>query len=236
MNTYSGDTLITAGTLALSGSGTIAASSTLILSNGATLDVSGVSGGFSLASGQTLKGFGIVSGNATVAGGAVLSPGSSLGTLTFNNALTLAGNTVMEINKAGASRTSDLVACGGVLTYGGTLTVLASGDTLAEGDSFHLFSAGTFSGSFASFNLPALPQCLFWDTSTLLVDGTIRVITVPVLISCPSPINTSICGTTVVLSYPDPTITAGVLAHCTPASGSSFGLGTTAVMCTATNL
>ena len=31
-------------------------------------------------------------------------------------------------------------------------------------------------------------------------------------------------------------ITAGVLAHCTPASGSTFGLGTTAVMCTATNL
>ena len=56
-----------------------------------------------------------------------------------------------------------------------TLTVTATGDPLAEGDTFNLFDAANFGGSFTSFSLPALPSCLVWDTSKLPVDGTIKV-------------------------------------------------------------
>ena len=173
--TYTGDTVINGGTLALGSSGSIATSPNISVAAGATFDVAAVSGGFSLASGQTLKGDGTVNGNVTVGSGATLAPGASIGTLTFNHALTLAGNTQMEINKAGSTLTSDRVVVGSTLTYGGTLNVTASGDTLAAGDTFDLFDAATFSGAFATLNLPTLPGGLIWDTSYLNVDGTIRV-------------------------------------------------------------
>ena len=63
INTYSGPTTVESGTtLALSGSATISASPTITVSEGATLDVSGVSGAFTLASGQAL----ITNSTATV--------------------------------------------------------------------------------------------------------------------------------------------------------------------------
>jgi len=61
------------------------------------------------------------------------------------------------------------------LFYGGALTVLASGDALVEGDTFNLFDAANFNDSFALLNLPTLAEGLFWDTSRLAVDGTLRV-------------------------------------------------------------
>src|SRR6185369_7373892 len=61
--------------------------------------------------------------------------------------------------------------------YGGTLTLVASGDPLASGDSFNLFDAATYSGAFATLTLPALGAGLAWDSSQLIVDGTIRVST-----------------------------------------------------------
>src|SRR5205823_1300296 len=54
-------------------------------------------------------------------------------------------------------------------------------------------------------------------------------------IICPSAISTNICGNSVVVTFPNPTVTGGALQSIVPASGSSFGLGTTPVICTATN-
>ncbi len=67
VNTYNGATTIAAGTLALSDLGTLA--STMIdVGSGATFNVSEVSGGWSLGTGQTLKGSGTIVGNLTVNG------------------------------------------------------------------------------------------------------------------------------------------------------------------------
>jgi autotransporter-associated beta strand protein len=57
-NTYSGNTGIASGTLALGASGSIASSPNISLSNNAAFDVSTVSGGFSLGANQTLRGGG----------------------------------------------------------------------------------------------------------------------------------------------------------------------------------
>jgi autotransporter-associated beta strand protein len=72
-------------------------------------------------------------------------------------------------------RTSDVVSGALEIHYGGTLKVTATGDALAHGDSFKLFDAMTYSGVFATLDLPVLPAGLFWETSGLSVDGRIAV-------------------------------------------------------------
>jgi PKD repeat protein len=80
----------------------------------------------------------------------------------------------MEIDKA--SGVSDRVQGVTTLAYGGTLTVTNLAGTLAAGDSFILFSATAYSGSFDTLDLPALPPGLRWDTSLLAVNGSIQVV------------------------------------------------------------
>ncbi len=68
-NTYTGNTIISGGTLALSGGGSLASSSSVILAAGATLDVSAVTGGaYTLGSGATLAASGLAVNAATING------------------------------------------------------------------------------------------------------------------------------------------------------------------------
>ncbi|MCX6896815.1 MAG: Ig-like domain-containing protein, partial [Verrucomicrobia bacterium] len=180
-NTYPGDTVVAGGKLALvapaGATNLLPNSPNLWVGSGATFDVSQMAGGFSVAGGQTLAGSGTVTGNVAVASGGSLSPGTNgIGTLTLKNGLTLAGNAVFAINKTGAVRTNDQVAGLTNLICGGTLTVTATGDALAAGDSFTLFSAAAYSGSFGTLNLPALATNSFsWNTAQLTVNGNISV-------------------------------------------------------------
>ena len=176
VNTFSGDTTISAGTFVLSGSGSINNSPNIIV-NG-TLDVSGATGGvYGLASGQTLKGSGTINGTLVAAGGATVSPGTSLGTLTFTKAPVLSGTTAMDVDKTSGTTTADkLVLTSGALAFGGTLTVTKTGtDTLATGDSFTLFAAGSFSNWFNAVTLPALAPGLSWDTNKLAATGVLDI-------------------------------------------------------------
>lgn len=87
-NTFTGSTTIQQGTLALTGAGSLA-SPTISVASGATFDVSGVTGGYTLSSAQTLGGTGTVAGATTVAG--TIAPGSgAIGTFTLG-ATTLSG-------------------------------------------------------------------------------------------------------------------------------------------------
>jgi len=157
-NTYRGGTSVAAGTLLVantSGSGTGTAEVTV-------------------ASGATLGGTGSLAGATTVNG--TLEPGlSGVGTLAVTNTVTLAGTAAMEVHKSGTTLTSDRLSGVTTLTYGGTLKVTATGDALVEGDTFTLFSAGTYAGSFATLELPSLAAGLDWDTSDLGTDGTLTV-------------------------------------------------------------
>jgi autotransporter-associated beta strand protein len=168
-NDYSGITTVSAGTLALSGSGSIAGSPTNIVASGATFNVSAVTGGFHLASGQTLTGTGTNLGPVTINSGATLAPGAgaTLGTLTVSNNLTLAGSANLRISKSGSTLTSDQIAGTGTLTKGGTLNVtLVSGSSpLADGDTFPLFSAASSTGAFAVTNLPSVGAGTNWWTT-----------------------------------------------------------------------
>jgi hypothetical protein len=79
-NNYTGSTTITAGSLVLGASGSI--TSPTIVNNG-NFNVSAVTGGFTLASNQTLSGSGTVTGAMNVVG--TLSPGNSPGTMSTGN-------------------------------------------------------------------------------------------------------------------------------------------------------
>jgi len=175
---FSGATTIEAGTLALTNSGAIGNSTNINLAAGALLDVSGTTGGaMTLTSGKTLSGFGTVNGNFTIGSGAKLAPGGSIGTLTFNQSLTLgAGCTnFFEISKN--PLTNDVARIFGGLTNGGILIVTnLSTNSLAAGNSFKLFNAASYSGTFANLVLPPLPAGLGWNTNSLNTNGTLTVI------------------------------------------------------------
>jgi autotransporter-associated beta strand protein len=176
-NSYTGPTLISAGTLALAGSGAIANSSNINLAAGALFDVSGTSG-VTLGSGCTLMGNGSIKGNITLGNGATLAPGSNaIGSLTFSNALTFADGSTNLLAFSKSPLTNDLVLVRSSLTIGGTLVLTnISATALGASDSFKLFDAPGYSGSFSHLLLPPLAANLAWDTTDLTNDGTLAVI------------------------------------------------------------
>ncbi len=161
-NSYTGATNVSAGTLLVNGS-----------ISGSTVSVTG----------GTLGGTNGTISATTIASGGTLAPGSSIGTLNFSSTLTLGGTSVFEINKTGSTLTADFANVTGTLTLGGTLNVTATGDTLVEGDTFNLFDAGAFTGSFATVNLPTLSSAYAWDTGSLSTAGIITVVPEPGSIS-----------------------------------------------------
>ncbi|HEX7261460.1 MAG TPA: DUF1349 domain-containing protein, partial [Luteolibacter sp.] len=152
-NIHDGATTIEAGTLAITGA----------LGNSTV----------SVANGATLAGSGSIAGTVDVQAGGKLAPA---GTLTINNTLALSGSVQMKLSKNGATLGNDRVAGISTVNYGGTLVVTHQGDALTAGNSFQLFAAAHYSGNFSGTALPSLASNLLWDTSTLPVDGTIRVI------------------------------------------------------------
>jgi autotransporter-associated beta strand protein len=177
-NTYTGTTAINAGTLALGGAGSIANSGDISVASGAVLDVSAVTGGFTLSAAQALSGGGSV--NGAVANNGTLAPGAggATGTLTFNNPPGLNGLALMKINRNhGAPLNDQINQPSGVITYGGTLTVTNLGAALTAGDRFQIFSAPNYQGAFAALNLPPLGTGLAWNTNAL-TNGTLSVIAI----------------------------------------------------------
>ena len=161
------------GTQTFSGTSSYTGATTV---NGGALNVTGsIASSTVTVSGGALAGTG-AAGATTVSGSGTLAPGvGGVGTLSFNNkALSLTGTAMMEINKAAG--TNDKAQSVAALSYGGTLTVSNLGGSLAAGDTFTLFSATSYSGSFAAINLPSLSAGLYWSTSNLATNGSISVI------------------------------------------------------------
>jgi beta-glucanase (GH16 family) len=133
-------------------------------------------------SGGTLSGGGIINAPVSTLPGATLAPGptgsSSVGYLTISNSLTLAGTTTLALNKT--AQTNDSIRGLSSVSYGGTLNVVNLSGALNAGDTFTLFQSGAYGGAFTSVALPPLFAGLAWYTNSLVVDGTISVIsTVP---------------------------------------------------------
>lgn len=180
-NDYTGTTTVAGGNLLLAGNGSISGSPAIVINSGAALNAAGRSDGtLTLLIGQSLTGSGALIGNVTVENGAVLRPGGSLTTLLFSNNLVLASGsmTVMEVSRSPVT-TNDQAQVAGSLFYGGTLVITNVGSSsLAAGDSFKLFNAGSYSGLFANI-IPAIPALnLAWNTNNLN-NGMLSIVSSP---------------------------------------------------------
>ncbi|MCX8155443.1 MAG: autotransporter-associated beta strand repeat-containing protein [Verrucomicrobiae bacterium] len=136
-------------------------------------------GGLTRVYAGTLRVQGSLAGTLRVREGAALELGPGWVTCSIGQDARLSGLLVMKIAKSGSVLASDRLVMGGDLICGGTLRVVASGDALADGDTFDLFDAARILYTFNELELPALPGGLRWDVSNLLVDGTIRVTRAP---------------------------------------------------------
>ncbi|MFM8413749.1 MAG: beta strand repeat-containing protein, partial [Planctomycetota bacterium] len=189
VNTYGGNTTISTGTLALAATSSISNSDIITVANGATFDVSALTGGFSLGAGQALGGSGTILGDVTSVG--TIAPGSSPGTLTFGGDLSLGSGSILSYELNGSDMTvgggvNDLSSILGDLTLAGTINVAESVAnsflSATVGNSWRLFDyTGTLTNNTLSLGtMPTLGSGLTFgiDTGTA---GQVNlvVITVP---------------------------------------------------------
>jgi autotransporter-associated beta strand protein len=173
------------GSLTLSGVNTFTGATTNWDGN---LFLNGSLAGPLVVNGGVLTGTGAVAGDATLQGGE-LSPGSaianSIGTLSFGGSLTLGPRTLtlMEINAT--AQTNDRLNVAGALNYGGTLDVANLAGTFAPGQSFKLFNASSYAGTFSTLTLPSLNAPLAWNTDGL-TNGILSVVAIPETLSIAS--------------------------------------------------
>ena len=212
-NTYSGPTIISSTNnspeVVLVGNGSISHSSLIFFGGNspttAHIDVTGRSDDtLTLASGQTLEGVGGINGNLTVGAGSTIAPGGTnttigitvgsnpVGVIAASGNVALQGTTAIKLDGV----TNDVVEAGGTLAYSGTLNLAnISGTPLAAGNSFQIFSAASYSGSFSTIT-PSTPGAgLTWNINQLS-SGIISVSgTANAIIS-----STSLSGTNLVFS------------------------------------
>jgi autotransporter-associated beta strand protein len=119
------------------------------------LDATNPFTGTTTVSAGTLAGIGSLSGPVVVTSTGNLGAGetgTTVGTLTISNNLTLQGNTTLRVNNTGGLPVNDQVTVTGSLTYGGILTVpnlTTDGIPLSTTNTFQLFNvAGSVSGNF----------------------------------------------------------------------------------------
>jgi fibronectin-binding autotransporter adhesin len=170
-----GLTKLGTGTLTLGGANSYNGSNTV---NAGTLFVSGsVLGNVKVNTG-TLAGTGSVGGAAVING--VIAPGTTNNngvlTVVSNVTINASGTASMKLKKG--SLTNDVLSvtdAAGTITYGGILSLTNISGTLAANDTFKLFNAANYAGSFANI-VPATPGSgLTWNTNNLTVNGTLSI-------------------------------------------------------------
>ena len=194
-DTFTGNTIINSGTLALVEPGSIAASSLIAIANGATLDVTGrADQTLTLNNGKGLRGSGSVKGNLVAQGGSVINPGDAIGTMAVKGNIILNGLLVMEVNRTNVPMADELLSVTGSITGGGALTVTNLGPALLAGDKFQFFNLPV--GGFMTVNLPSVGPGLGW-ANNLANNGTMTVVSA----AAPSLI-TQIAGSDLSLTWP----------------------------------
>ena len=151
-------------------------------------DVDSISGNIHVESGSTAVFFGSfngsTSGSGTVTIHGDLQPGASPGISSFGGDLVLGGGstTLIELGGLIAGSGFDQLDITGNATLNGTLEIdLINAFAPDAGDSFDILNWGSLVGSFSTINLPKLGGDLGWDTSNLLIDGTLSVISAGLL-------------------------------------------------------
>ena len=185
-DTYSGNTLINAGTLKLGANGSLPSTPQIILASGAFYDVSAGSGNALIGS-QALSGQGAVIGNLSAGSGTSIRPAGNgaAGTLTFSNALAETGGVINNFDfsddPTGLIKTNDFINIAGDLNLSGTNTIQVNtlNGPLPGSATYKLIQyAGNFSGGITNLALSGAAGLLTNDAGakviSLVVAGGIR--------------------------------------------------------------
>ncbi len=151
-DTYSGSTLVSAGTLVIGASGTIANSPAINVGSGATLDATAVPA-LPIGSAKTLQGFGTALGTVSVASGGIINPGSNTvtGTLTIGSLVENGGAIYNYFTNSGAN--PDFLVLTGDLDVTNVNTIQINGG-IPDGTVVPLIQyGGNFNGGLANFNV-----------------------------------------------------------------------------------
>jgi autotransporter-associated beta strand protein len=192
------------GLAALTLSGTNSYVGPTLVSNG-TLIVSGSVGSSAVTvSGGTLTGSGSINGAVTVNANGTLILGGldpvNTGTLTINSNLNLAGIISAKLNKSLTQSNDAAVVTGSLAATGpGTLTLSNVGPALVVNDRFQLFNKAVVNGGNLTIS-PAPGAGLFWQNQ-LAVDGSVVVVNTLVALN-PTNIVSSVSGGQLNLSWP----------------------------------
>jgi len=148
-----------------------------------------------------LAGTGTIASPLTVTAGGTLSPGATIGKFTVNNTVTLAGTTLMELNRTNTPATNDMLVVSGTLTGGGVLIVTNVGPDLYNGSKFTLFNkaATGFSSVVLPTSNPANTSTYVWN-NTLGTDGSITLVSGGSTYVNPNPTNIVTTATNGVLT------------------------------------
>lgn len=164
--TYTGPTVVTEGTLHVTGTG---GSSAITIEAGARFSGNGTAGSLTLSLGARLT------------PGASFAPGGSFGLLTIGSGSELGGDLSLELGGLlrGSQYDALNISGDGFLTLGGDLNITFLNAFMpAPGNSFQVFNAAGFDGDFEHVNLPALTSGS-WDTSQLRTTGVLAVVPEP---------------------------------------------------------
>lgn len=160
VNTYSGNTLVNGGTLALGAAGTLA-SPLIVVGPTAKLDVSALGTAYTFNAGQTIAGSGVVTGAVTMASATTVNPGSNVltGTLTFANDLVEAGGVLnhFDLPAAPTGPGNDSVVVSN-LTVSGLNTIEINGASPAG--AYKLYQYESFNGNLSNFSLTGVTGSL----------------------------------------------------------------------------
>lgn len=172
----SGGSLSVGASASIAGSGTISRA----LANQGSVSGPALGSGQFLTFSGGVTGAGNYSGRIAMAGS--FSPGNSPASVTFHGDLTLgsANLLTMEIGGLVPGTGFDQLLVSDTIAFGGTLQVtLINGFTPSAGNSFQLFSAGTYASAFDAQQFATLPGSLVWDASQLTSTGVLSVTAIP---------------------------------------------------------
>jgi autotransporter-associated beta strand protein len=179
-STYSGETTVSNGTLAVNGS--IAGSGVKVVQG-------------------SLGGSGAINAPVTIgSAGALVAGTNGLGILTINGNLELNGSLQFAVNKTNAP-SSGMIVVNGTITDSGTgvITITNTGGTLAAGDTFTVFNQPVPNANTMSITSDG---GVVW-TNMLAVNGTIQVLSVsPVINPLPGVVQYNVSGGVLQLSWP----------------------------------
>jgi fibronectin-binding autotransporter adhesin len=182
-NTYTGNTTVSAGTLALTNN--IPSSPLITVASGAVLDVSGLGGAtLGQATPQTLTGAGAVNGSLTVSAPSAINPGTVTAGLAGSGTLTIAGDLSLLDGSSVNFGLSNSNGTANVVNVGGTLNLPSSTPAVninlyvpntstpfvpANGAVYDLFQYGALNGSLSELTVANASGLFTYSFGTVAV-------------------------------------------------------------------